>query len=115
MLKPNVAVITKAAEIGVVWAPMALPTFHIMGIWLQLYTPLVTGYPVALHHPRAPLPPLAPTPQNVIEGSKLVGASGIPMVPTFIEVSSTPQLGLTLNSTSRCVLKATMIWHTLPP
>lgn len=80
------SVIYEGGQVGVVWGSMALPTFHVMGMCLQFYAPLVGGYPVALYYPRSPLSPLVPTPQNMIEGCKITGASGVPMVPTFVEI-----------------------------
>lgn len=65
---------------------MPLPTFHTMGIFGQLYAPLVSGYPVGLYAPKAPAAPPVPTPLNVIEATKKVGANGILIVPSFIEV-----------------------------
>ena len=72
---------------GLVYGSMPLPTFHTMGIYLQPYTPLVTGDPVGLYAPKAPAAPVVPTYANVIEASKKVGASGIAIVPSFIEVT----------------------------
>lgn len=66
---------------------MAQPTFHTIGIYMQLYLPLVTSHPIALYPPMYPSPPVVPTPANVLEVCKAVGANAIPTVPTFVEVS----------------------------
>ena len=65
---------------------MSLPTFHTMGMLTQVYAPLVTGFPIGLYTPQAPLSPVVPTPENVLEVSKKLGCNGIPAVPAFLEV-----------------------------
>ncbi|KAJ3537775.1 hypothetical protein NM688_g6625 [Phlebia brevispora] len=72
-------------NLGVSWAAMSLPTFHTMGMYAQVYSPLVSGCPVGLYAPQAPLSPIVPTPQNVLETTQKLGCSGIPAVPAFIE------------------------------
>ncbi|KAI0079020.1 acetyl-CoA synthetase-like protein, partial [Panus rudis PR-1116 ss-1] len=68
------------------WAAMTLPTFHTMGFYLQVFTPMVSGVPVAIYTPQAPAPPVIPTPQNVFDVAKLTGCTGIPVVPSYLEV-----------------------------
>ena len=65
---------------------MALPTFHAMGIYMQLYVPLATGYPIGLFAPRSPVSPVVPTPRTAIDASRAIGCNGIPTVPAFVEV-----------------------------
>ncbi len=67
---------------------MALPTFHTMGIFLQLLTPLMSGQAVALYAPHAPAPPPVPNPDSILEISRLTGCSGLPAVPSFLEAST---------------------------
>jgi hypothetical protein len=50
--------------------------------------PLVSGVPVGLYAPKAPNPPVIPNPNNLIDGCKAVGCTGISAVSSFIEVSS---------------------------
>ncbi|KAJ3555456.1 hypothetical protein NM688_g2570 [Phlebia brevispora] len=76
----------RSREWGIVWASMALPTFHTMGMYTQVYAPLVTGYAIGLYTPQAPLSPVVPTPQNVLETAKALGCTGGVGVPAFLEV-----------------------------
>ena len=73
---------------GIVWAPMALPPFHVMGIYTMLYGPLASGLPIGLFAPRAPASPLVPTPQTTLRACLAIGCTGIPTVPAFIDVSN---------------------------
>ena len=57
-----------------------------MGIHMQLYAPLISGYPVGLYPVKYPAIPVVPAPANVITCAKAVGATGLPTVPAFIEV-----------------------------
>ncbi|EKM52305.1 uncharacterized protein PHACADRAFT_260612 [Phanerochaete carnosa HHB-10118-sp] len=70
---------------GVVWGSMPLPTFHTMGLYMQFYTPLATGFPVGLYYPMAPAPPVAPSPLNIIEACKGANVTGVAIVPALIE------------------------------
>lgn len=81
------ASIKEAGRRGVRWAAMGLPTFHAIGFFTQLLGPFASGQPTALFRPRFPAPPVVPTPQNVLEGSKLAGCTAMPSVPAFVEVS----------------------------
>lgn len=65
---------------------MALPPFHAMGIYMQLYASLAGGHPIGLFAPRAPALPVVPTPQLTLQVSKIIGCTGIPTVPAFVEV-----------------------------
>ena len=67
---------------------MAVPTFHTMGVYMQLYAPLNSGLPVGLYACKYPAAPVVPSPANLIEASKAVGCTGIPVVPAFVEVES---------------------------
>ncbi|TCD66635.1 putative NRPS-like protein biosynthetic cluster [Steccherinum ochraceum] len=76
----------KARERGISWATLALPTFHTMGFNMQLCAPLVSGRFGAVYPPQAPEPPIIPTAQNLISGSRATGCSGMMSVPAFVEV-----------------------------
>lgn len=72
----------------VVFGAMGVPMFHIMGLHLQLCTPLVGGQPIVVFTPQWPDPPVVPHPQNVYEVGKLAGCTGLVAVPSYIEVLS---------------------------
>ena len=74
-------------EKGIIWAAMSLPTFHTMGIYTQVYTPLVSGTPVGLYAPQAPASPVVPSPALMLDTCKLLKCTGAVMVPSFMEVS----------------------------
>lgn len=76
----------QARRRGVHWAAMALPTFHTMGIFMQLYAPLVSGRYVGLYAPQWPAPPVVPNPQNILETSKATECNGMMVVPSIVEV-----------------------------
>ena len=80
------AILDGARRHGVVWAAMPLPPFHTMGMYAQVYAPLSSGYPIGLYTPQAPLSPVIPTPQNVLEVAAQLKCTGIAAVPAFIEV-----------------------------
>jgi acyl-coenzyme A synthetase/AMP-(fatty) acid ligase len=65
---------------------MALPTFHIMGLFMQLVIPLSTGRTIALYAPQAPRPPIIPNPANTLAALESTGSNFTCSVPTFIEV-----------------------------
>ncbi|KAH8102928.1 hypothetical protein BXZ70DRAFT_927267 [Cristinia sonorae] len=70
------------------WAAAALPSFHTLAIFMQLYAPLSSGEYVGLYAPQSPAPPIIPTPQNVLEVAQVTGCDGIFSIPAFIEVWS---------------------------
>lgn len=69
------------------YALMGLPSFHTIGVVMQLLLPLANAQTWAAYEPKYPAPPVVPTPQNTLEVAKLTGCDGILAVPTFIEVS----------------------------
>lgn len=81
------AILRDSRSRSIVWGPMALPPFHVMGIYTALYGPLASGLPIGLFAPRAPASPLVPTPQITLRACLAIGCSGIPTVPAFIDVS----------------------------
>ncbi|KAI0337721.1 acetyl-CoA synthetase-like protein [Trametopsis cervina] len=64
----------------------ALPSFHTMGISLQMLDPLATGQWVGLFTPQDPLPPPIPTPEKVLDLARVTKCNSITSVPTFIEI-----------------------------
>ncbi|KAF7789152.1 hypothetical protein EIP86_000089 [Pleurotus ostreatoroseus] len=68
--------------------PRAIPQtgVNILDWSNTLYAPLVTGFPIGLYTPQAPLSPVVPTPENVLEVSKKLGCNAIPAVPAFLEI-----------------------------
>ena len=87
LIVSRTAVIIKGRDHGVRWASMHLPTFHTIGYYMQLYSPLTSGYPIAVFTPQYPKSPVVPNPRNIIEICRLCGVTGIPTVPAFVEVS----------------------------
>lgn len=82
------ACLIKGREHSFVWASMAMPTFHTTGFYVQLYAPLITGYPSALFVVKYPAAPIVPTPVNHIAAAKATGCNAIAIVPSFIEVGN---------------------------
>ncbi|EPQ57812.1 acetyl-CoA synthetase-like protein [Gloeophyllum trabeum ATCC 11539] len=70
----------------VIWGSMMLPSFHTLGIYMQLYAPLVSGEAVVTFPPKAPAPPVMPNPQNTLEHCRRGGATAVVVVPAFLEV-----------------------------
>lgn len=65
---------------------MSLPTFHTMGMYSQVYTPLVSGMAIGVYAPQAPASPIVPSPAVMLETCKLLHCTGAVMVPSFMEV-----------------------------
>lgn len=70
----------------VAWGGAMLPSFHTMGIFMQLYAPLMSSQFIGVYTPNGPAPPVVPNPHNTLETSRVTGCHGIPVVPSFIEV-----------------------------
>ena len=66
---------------------MGLPSFHAMGLLLQLTFPLATGREVVVYTPQWPAPPVVAHPQNVYEVAKLMKCTALLALPSYIEVS----------------------------
>ncbi|GJE90357.1 acetyl-CoA synthetase-like protein [Phanerochaete sordida] len=99
----NASIIVDSAAHGVTWGAMALPSFHAMGIYIQLYSPLVSGLPVGLFAPKAPASPVVPTPRNTLEAAIAAGCTGIPTVPTFVEAWAKSDADITYLKTLKIV------------
>lgn len=65
---------------------MGLPTFHAMGMLLQLSYPLSTGNEVVVYTPQFPAPPVVPHPQNIYEVALTTGCTALLALPSFVEV-----------------------------
>ena len=65
---------------------MGLPTFHSMGLLLQMFFPLCSSQAVAVFTPQHPEPPVVPTPVNIYEACKATKSEGVIATPSFIEV-----------------------------
>ncbi|KAF5371510.1 hypothetical protein D9615_009619 [Tricholomella constricta] len=73
---------------------MALPAFHTLGIYLQVLNPLYGIAPITLYPPTATTPellPITPSPQNIIEHTKLTKSNAIIIIPTLLQIWSTSQ------------------------
>lgn len=82
------AVVSAYRGLGIGQGGAMLPTFHTMGIFIQLYGPLATSEFVALYTPHEPAPPAVPNPQNLLEAIKVTGAMSAAVVPAFLEVGN---------------------------
>ena len=65
---------------------MGLPSFHIIGLLLQLTYSLYTGQGVAVYTPQWPAPPVVVHPQNVYEVAKLAKCTALFALPSFVQV-----------------------------
>jgi acyl-CoA synthetase (AMP-forming)/AMP-acid ligase II len=72
----------------IVFGAMGLPTFHGMGLLLQLTVPLNTGQPVVVYTPQNPAPPVIAHAQNVYEVSKAAKCNAVFALPSYVEVST---------------------------
>ena len=70
----------------VIYAGLSLPTFHAMGMIVQLMYPLLSGCPVVLFAPQWPAPPVVPHLQNTLRIARLCGCTAMSVVPSFLEV-----------------------------
>lgn len=71
---------------GLRFGAMGLPTFHAMGMLLQLSYPLSTGNEVVVYTPQFPAPPVVPHPQNIYEVALTTGCTALLALPSFVEV-----------------------------
>ncbi|EPQ57831.1 acetyl-CoA synthetase-like protein [Gloeophyllum trabeum ATCC 11539] len=68
-----------------VWGAMMTPTFHTFGLYMQLYSGLVTGFATSVFPPKYPAPPVIPTPENTLAALKATGSNTAIAVPSFFE------------------------------
>lgn len=94
-LRPDVRVLSsvmyadtirRARDRKVRYGGMALPTFHAMGLSIQIVYPLASSQPIALYAPQWPAPPVVPNTRNTLEFSKLMQCNGLISTPAFLEV-----------------------------
>lgn len=81
---------------------MGLPSFHAMGLLLQLTCPLARGREVVVYTPQHPSPPVIAHPQSVYEVAKLTRCTALLALPSYVEV----------RATSSCRMYTS---HSLPP
>lgn len=86
ILMKSLLVVNKGIVPDTIYGVMAPPTFHAMGIVLQLFEPLAASQTVALFTPQAPAPPTIPSAQNVIDVARATGCKILVCAPTFLEV-----------------------------
>ncbi|KAJ3740213.1 putative aminoadipate reductase [Lentinula detonsa] len=70
---------------------MSLPSFHAMGVFIQLFVPIYAGITVAVYPPlvtRKDLLPLAATPDNIIEHLRRTKCSTCIAIPTMLQIWS---------------------------
>lgn len=70
-------------------AGMHLPSFHTLGIYVQLLVPLYGCITVALYPPTAKTPsllPVSPTPDNVLNHTVRTKSNGIMTIPTLLQI-----------------------------
>ena len=78
--------VQQSDSVGVKWGSMALPSFHTMGIFKQLYAPLTSGTYIGCYTPKEPEPPVVPTADNILQAMKITGCNATLAVPSIIEV-----------------------------
>ncbi|EIN05364.1 acetyl-CoA synthetase-like protein [Punctularia strigosozonata HHB-11173 SS5] len=67
----------------VIFGSMALPSFHTLGVMMQICAPLSSGRPIAVFQPQSP--PTMPNPDNTLKAAKATGTTALPTVPAFLE------------------------------
>lgn len=65
---------------------MSLPTFHSMGLILQIFLPLSASHAIATFTPQYPAPPVIASPKSVLAVSKVAQIQGLIAPPSFVEV-----------------------------
>ncbi|KIP12187.1 hypothetical protein PHLGIDRAFT_62555 [Phlebiopsis gigantea 11061_1 CR5-6] len=88
---PRILLLQNLRQSDTRFGAVGLPTFHSMGLVLQIFYPLCTSRPVAVFTPQYPAPPLTPNAKAVIEACKLTGCQGLVAPPSFIESWSRSQ------------------------
>lgn len=78
----------RASPTPIFTATMGLPSFHVLGIYLQLFCPLYSGQTTALQTLSGmdpAKPPTMPTPDDIIEQAKKTKANAVVAVPAYIQ------------------------------
>ncbi|KAG6914129.1 putative NRPS-like protein biosynthetic cluster [Tephrocybe rancida] len=76
---------------GFVIGCMALPSFHVLGIYGQFFCPIFGLLTISVYPPTASaidLFPVIPSPQNILEQMKLTKAMGLMSIPMLLQVWS---------------------------
>lgn len=81
---------------------IGLPTFHAMGMSIQLVYPLALTQAVVVHPPMYPAPPVVVHPQSVYEVAKLCQCNALLVPPSFIEVRNPSSHRCRHMLTARC-------------
>lgn len=76
----------RGRDLGIRWGSMVLPSFHTMGISIQLLNPLTSGNAIGVYTPMAPNLPVVPNPENFLEAMRVTECTGTLTVPSIIEV-----------------------------
>jgi acyl-coenzyme A synthetase/AMP-(fatty) acid ligase len=64
---------------------LAAQTFHLTGLCVQFFRPVLCGKVAMMYPPMEPAPPMLPTPDNIIEHAHRTGANSMLAVPSFVE------------------------------
>lgn len=72
----------------IIFGTMALPSFHAMGVYSQLFYPLFTGRPSAIFTPQYPHLPAVSSPGAALTAMKQTKTNVVFVVPTFFEVTT---------------------------
>ncbi|KAF8075758.1 putative aminoadipate reductase [Lyophyllum atratum] len=70
---------------------MALPAFHTLGVYMQLLNPVYGIVPISVYPPTATSPelsPITPSPENILEHTKLTGSNSMVIIPTLLQIWS---------------------------
>lgn len=67
-----------------------LPSFHTMGIFVQILYPLSAGHFVGLYTPQEPALPIVPNPSNMLQMLQVTGCTTTVVVPVIVEVRISP-------------------------
>ena len=66
-----------------------LPSFHLTGLFLQVFVPIASLRSVSVYAPTAycdpTAPPVIPTSQNALENALVTHSNGILAIPAFLE------------------------------
>ncbi|KAG6907803.1 putative NRPS-like protein biosynthetic cluster [Tephrocybe rancida] len=77
-------------NLDITYGFMCMPAFHAFGIGVQLFQPLYNVFSVGVYPPNAalpdPLPPIVPSPENVLEHTKRTNSQVLTVPPTFLQI-----------------------------
>ncbi|KAG6909219.1 putative NRPS-like protein biosynthetic cluster [Tephrocybe rancida] len=70
---------------------MALPPFHTLGLYMQVLNPIYGLVSITVYPPTAPTPeslPVQPSPQNILDHTRLTKSTAIIIIPTLLQIWS---------------------------